>query len=143
MNELFRYANALTHDEAKAFELVQTALLKVLEKKPRQYMAYLKTTIRHVFYDEWRRSKKVPFESIDQEAVTDSVSPSSLDDLYIESESVNDILQSLEPLDREVLYLYSVEGLTFEEISLETGYKKGTLLSRMHRLKEKIKKGGI
>ena len=58
----------------------------------------------------------------------------------MDREMLKAIFNKIEPIDREILYLYGYEGLTFDEIAKRTNKKRGTLLSRMHRIKNQIKR---
>jgi RNA polymerase sigma-70 factor (ECF subfamily) len=42
------------------------------------------------------------------------------------------------PEERELLYLWAVEEYTMKEISELTGIPRGTLLSRIHRIRKKV-----
>ena len=44
----------------------------------------------------------------------------------------------LEPLERELLFFWAVEGCTAQEIADRTDSPRGTVLSRIHRLRQKI-----
>ena len=41
--------------------------------------------------------------------------------------------------ERELLYLFAIEGYTVQEIADDLGMKKGTLLSKIHRLKARLR----
>ncbi len=140
LQELFRYANALTHNEPDAFDLVQTAMTRVLVKQPENLIAYTKTTIRNIFYDQYRRKKNIPISSYDENTNIIGIHELNFEDTIINRNSINDIMKDLEPIDRELLFLYGYEGLTFDEIAKKMNKKRGTLLSRVHRIKKKIRK---
>ena len=142
LNGLFRYAVALAQDETGAFDLVQSAVEKVLKKRLDAPISYFKVVIRNLFFDELRREKRFPHEDLQddlRESLPLSLSIQGLEAIYINKDLVENILAQLSPGDREILYLFAVEEMTFEEISKLTGKKKGTLLSRMHRMREKFK----
>ena len=48
-------------------------------------------------------------------------------------------LNMLTPHEREILFLWAVEGFTVQDIANDLGIPKGTILSRLHRLKIKVK----
>jgi RNA polymerase sigma-70 factor (ECF subfamily) len=58
--------------------------------------------------------------------------------LLIQAEEVADLLARLHDVERELLYLWAVEEYTIDEISELTGAPRGTLLSRLHRLRGKL-----
>jgi RNA polymerase sigma-70 factor (ECF subfamily) len=43
--------------------------------------------------------------------------------------------------EREVLFLWAVEGYTIEEIAQQTDTPKGTLLTRLHRMRKRFADG--
>jgi len=140
LQELFRYANALVHNEPDAFDLVQTAMTRVLVKQPENMMAYTKTTIRNIFYDQYRRKKVLPMETYDDATTIIDLHERHFEDTLVDRRTLQTLMHKLEPLDREILFLYGYEGLTFDEIATKMQKKRGTLLSRMHRIKSKLQK---
>ncbi|MGK0290726.1 MAG: RNA polymerase sigma-70 factor (ECF subfamily), partial [bacterium] len=54
-------------------------------------------------------------------------------------EEVEILLDQASPAERELLYLSAVEEYSIQEIAEITQTPKGTLLSRLHRLKNKIR----
>ena len=140
LNSLFRYATALAQDEARAYDLVHSVIVKVWKKRQNAPISYYRTSIRNMFFDEQRKENRFTHEKLDESMEHPIlISEYNLEKIYIEKESVYEILNQLSPFDREILYLFAVEEMTFDEISKETGKKKGTLLSRMHRIREKFK----
>lgn len=136
LNKLYRYALALTNQSEEAYDLVHSAVIKMQGRLILRKVAYAKTTIRHLFYEA---KKKEPEELVDETPSIDT----TLEDIAINSDQVKVILKELSPSERELLYLIAVEEYSFKEVANETGEKLGTLLSRFHRIKEKIKKGGL
>ncbi|ODN29862.1 RNA polymerase sigma factor [Fervidobacterium thailandense] len=65
-----------------------------------------------------------------QKAVLDEV-------LY---EKLRDAIEKLSPEDRAILYMKEIENLTYEEISEILGKPVGTIKSRLHYVKERLKK---
>jgi len=49
------------------------------------------------------------------------------------------VLAHLRPEEREALYLNTVEGYTAVEIGAMTGEPRGTVLSRLHRARERLR----
>jgi RNA polymerase sigma factor (sigma-70 family) len=52
---------------------------------------------------------------------------------------VGEAMQSLPPLQREAVVLFEYEGLTLEEIAALSGVDVGTVKSRLHRAREKLR----
>ena len=61
-----------------------------------------------------------------------------LETLTIQRDEIGKLLEQISPLDREILFLWAVEGMSFEEISKELDIRRGTLLSRMSRLRSHL-----
>ena len=62
----------------------------------------------------------------------------SLDDIIANREQTELILSMLNAHEREILFLWAVEGFTVKEIANDLGIPIGTLLSKLHRFKTKI-----
>ena len=61
----------------------------------------------------------------------------TLEATMIDQNLVERLWVDLKPLERELLYLWAVEGYTIDEISRLTETSRGTLLSRIHRIRKK------
>lgn len=139
---LFRYGFSLTHDEDAACDLLQDALEISLRKIPDNAdaaMRYVKSIMRNRFIDQYRRDHRHPtvsFDDHDKQPVV--IDPRVLEDMVIAEHEVESIMAVLEPLERELLFLWAVEGCTAREIADRTDSPRGTVLSRIHRLRQKI-----
>jgi len=129
----YRYALALTHHHYDAEDLVQQAWLKLTHRYGHvKHRTILYTAIRHLFYDQCRRGKIVTFGPLeDSLEPTSSESSPSCDDLDV-------LLAGLRPEEREALYLNAVEGYTTREIAEQTGFPRNTVLSLIHRARQKL-----
>jgi RNA polymerase sigma-70 factor (ECF subfamily) len=96
--------------------------------------------IRNQFIDDRRKEGNKQLDEWDEENTVIPLDSKSLDDIIVEREMVETILSSLTPHEREILFLWAVEGFSVQDISNDLGIPKGTLLSRLHRLKVKVKK---
>lgn len=140
LDQLYRYCYALTTDRDNAYDLLQTAIKKYLENPIRQSAAtlpYIRKIIRNQFIDDARRAKCVAFESIES-TETIALDTMALDNLLINEELVDIAWSALNAAEREVMYLCSVEGYTAAEISAETNVPRGTVLSRLYRIRHKV-----
>lgn len=144
LNQLYRYALALTRDEDQAYDLLQSSIekfLKIATDDISQPMPYLKRSIRNDFIDQYRKQKKLcSLSSISEEdgVVLEQDSP-SLESLYIQQRDIEQLIDLLSPEESELLYLWAVEEYTIAEIAHLQNVPKGTLLSKMHRLKKRVK----
>jgi len=142
MQGLFRYGFSLTHDEDAAYDLLQDALEISLRKAPDDAAAatrYVQSIMRNRFIDQYRRDHchpTVSYDDNDKQPVI--IDPRVLEDIVIAEHEVESIMAMLEPLERELLFLWAVEGCTAQEIADRTDRPRGTVLSRIHRLRQKI-----
>lgn len=144
LKKLYRYAIALTRDDDMAYDLLQSSLERGLKRgvtSMDEPLAYLKMTIRNMFFDQLRRNKVVPLVSLDNcvEISDMETGAVSLEDLYIQQDDVAQIINDLSPTESELLYLWAVEEYTAEELSERLQQPRGTILSRLHRLKKRIR----
>lgn len=142
LNTFFRYCIALTGDENSAGDLLQCCLEKYVRRDTsgmEDLKAYFRRMIRNQFIDDQRKSGNQHLDESDEECTVIQIDARSLDDIIVEREQAELILRMLTPHEREILFLWAVEGYTVQDISRELGIPKGTLLSRLHRLKLKVK----
>jgi len=144
LNQLYRFAISLTNNDDQAYDILQTCVEKYLKadltdiEKP---VAYLKRMIRNEFIDQTR--KKRFYRDVDQDVlckISDqhSLNQVSLEDIFVQQSEVTALLGTMQPEEREILYLWAVEEYTIEEISQMKQIPRGTLLSKLHRLKKRV-----
>lgn len=142
LNRLYRYGCTLCKNQDDAYDLVQYALEKFLQNPPgRKHtndLAYVRTIMRNRFIDEYRRSSRFPEESYDDES-TVAMDESSLEDIVIAQADLEIVWEILDPFEREILYYWAVEEMTAQEISSQISVPRGTVLSRIYRVRKKIK----
>lgn len=140
LQRLFRYGFALTRDRDAAYDLVQDAIETSLRKAPNNTaaaMRYLQRIMRNRFIDQYRHDHRYPTVSLDDDMPV-SIDQRVLEDIIIAEQEIAIIMSILEPLERELLYLWAAEGCTAQEIADRTDSPRGTVLSRIHRLRQKI-----
>ena len=144
LNRLYRFALSLCHNEDQAYDLLQSCVEKYLRADRSHIenpMAYMIRLIRNEFIDQIRRSRfqqdvdAETLEKISDEAV---LSEMSLEDIYVRQCEVDDLLNTMRPDERELLFLWAVEEYTIDEIAQMKQVPRGTLLSRLHRLRRRI-----
>ena len=119
---------------------MQTGLEKYLSKSDAtidNQPAYIRQIIRNQYIDNQRRKQKVAFEVLENEA-TLAIDTLSLEDLVIAEDQIAIIWDQLNSAEREIIYLWAVEGYTAKEISHETGQPRGSVLSKIHRIRLKL-----
>jgi RNA polymerase sigma-70 factor (ECF subfamily) len=142
LQRLFRYGFSLTRNEDAAYDLLQDALEISLRNAPANdnaTISYVQRIMRNRFIDQYRREHRHPtvsYEDNNNQPV--SIDPQVLEDIVIAEYEVESIMALLEPLERELLFFWAVEGYTAQEIADRTDSPRGTVLSRIHRLRQKI-----
>ncbi len=140
LDRLLAYGVALTHDRDTAFELLQSSLERFLGKAPADVqhpLAYLRRMMRNRFIDETRwhhRRDPVRFE----EDLHSPTTEKELDELLVDEMSVAAVWQELSSSEREIVYFWALEDMTASEIALHLGIPRGTVLSRLHRLRHRL-----
>jgi RNA polymerase sigma-70 factor (ECF subfamily) len=140
LQRLFRYGFSLTRNEDAAYDLLQDALEISLRKAPTNdnaTISYVQRIMRNRFIDQYRRDHRHQIVSLDENQPA-SIDPQVLEDIVIAEHEVESIMIMLEPLERELLFFWAVEGYTAQEIADRTDSPRGTILSRIHRLRQKI-----
>jgi RNA polymerase sigma-70 factor (ECF subfamily) len=141
-NQAYRYSISLCNDPDEAFDLLHTSFEKLLKKgvdhldNPKTYLFRI---IRNEFIDRCRRRKKMNLREFHDETTVVQLDENQLENLIINKDEVSHILADIDPTERELLYLSVVEGYSITEISELNGTPRGTLLSKLHRLKLRIK----
>lgn len=140
---LFYYIRMLVSRETDAYDILQEVWLTVFKKirKLRDPKAF-HTWIYRIAHDlavsfirQEIRHEKIQ-ESYAEEALTQNDEPLlELEDMI----QVHHALNRLNPLHREVLALYFVEDMSYEEIAQVAGCNLGTVKSRMHYAKKELR----
>lgn len=138
LQQLYQYCIALTNHPDNAHDLLQTAVEKWLRSS--QYgdtsPAYIRKIIRNQFIDECRRKKIIAFETLPQ-SVPAALKEDTLEQTVIDEDLTQKLMLQLNAAEREVLYLWAVLEYTAAEIADELDISRGTILSRLYRVKKK------
>ena len=141
LNRFYRYCIALTRNEADAFDLLQDSLEKFVRRGNlgiENQEGYFFRMIRNQFIDEQRKKQRQPVGEVLEDEKVIQLDSQSLEDIVIEREQVEQIMGMLNVQDRELLFLWAIEGFTIQEIADHLDIPKGTLLSRIHRFRIRI-----
>ncbi len=147
LNRLYQYAMTLASQPADAYDLLHGSLESYLRKTDQVGSiqtpeAYVRTLIRNRFIDQYRYQQRWQFSSQEdahQEFPTAiDLSFSSLEELHIQRDQLQKIWRQLSPQDRDILYHWAVLGYTTQETSERLNIPKGTLLSRVRRLRQRF-----
>lgn len=140
LDGMYRYCRALTGDDASAYDLLQDGLERYLRlSDPVDHPeALLRRILRNRFIDTRRAAQRWGLEPLDDPAVALSHGFHGLEEILIVQDDLQRIWQCLTPLERELLHLWAVEGYTMQEIAELVDEPRGTLLSRLHRLRGRV-----
>jgi RNA polymerase sigma-70 factor (ECF subfamily) len=135
---------ARTRSEADSDDLTQATLLKIhLSRQSFDSRLSLKTwvfTIAHrTLIDHWRKKSRADLtESLDDsfDSIELGGSPGTIElaDLISLRALLEKGLDSLKPLDRSIVYLGVVEGLSMAELAVVVNSNEGAIKVRLHRL---------
>lgn len=143
LNSLYQYAMTLCQQRDDAYDLLQSSLEKYLLELKRggrtihNNQAFVRRLIRNRFIDQFRyhqRWASEPFE----EASSYDISPVSLEQHCIDSDSLEKIWQQISPQDRDILYHWVVLGYSTDEACEQLNMSRGSFLSRVHRLRVRL-----
>lgn len=139
LQSLYQYCFALTHHADQAFDLLQTSLEKWLTSHAPESkgVGYLRRIIRNQFIDDKRHQNLIAFESID-ESTPILVTTDSIDQLMIDEQNIAKAMEHLNAGEREILFLSAVLEYSAAEIATELSQPRGTVLSRLFRIKKKL-----
>ena len=141
LNELFRYCFALTGNESDAYDLLQASIEKYLRKaivSVENETAYLKRIIRNHYIDEYRKQSRVDLESFDEVVTYVDINTKPLEQIVASQRQVESVWLLLSDSEREILYFWAVEGYSTSELASILDMPRGTLLSKIHRLRARL-----
>jgi RNA polymerase sigma factor (sigma-70 family) len=127
-------------------DLLQEARIEILRllrngswRGDARLRTYVWQVVGHTCLDAMRRLKRrPPLEPVEPDAPLPSADPSPLD-LMMDSDSRRLLLNALEavPADCRDLWRLILSGLTYQQISTQTGVAEGALRVRAHRCRKR------
>ena len=138
LQALYRYCYCLTAHASQAEDLLQTSIERWIKCRAKHTnpRAYVRAIIRNQFIDDCRRLKLVDFESLDENTPA-LLDERCLEEVFIQHDLIEYLFDRLNAAEREVLYLWAIEGYSAAEIAEDLGQPRGSILSRLHRIKLK------
>jgi len=139
---LRRYARALTRDGQAADDLVQDCLERAWRKGHHweagtDLCAWL-FTVMHNLYVNGLRRRRPDTHPIGHAEFADPRSQSQEAGLQVRD--LEQALGLLPPEQQEVLLLVCLEEMTYEQVASVTGVPIGTVMSRLHRARERMRR---
>ncbi len=139
-DQLYRYCYSLTGDEDNACDLLQAALEKYLGSGrtiTELNKFYMMRIVRNQFIDDWRKAGRVKVEPFDDAKHLD-FDIATLEQTVIDQDALANLWSGFEPVEREILFLWAVEGYTTAEVAKWLDLPRGTVLSRISRLRKRV-----
>lgn len=146
---LYRVALSLTGQPADAEDLVQDTLIRAFRAVDRfdgaHPRAWLLTILRHTHLNRVRARSAVLLGDGDSAVLTfDRVGPPapSAEDVLVSDvfeAVVGEALAALPDKHRAVVTLVDIEGLSYQEAADALGVPRGTVMSRLHRARARIR----
>jgi len=134
------------HDDAQ--DLVQEVLVRVqrglVTYQPGSLEGWLSRIATNAFLDDVRRRKRRPADILPEYEMLDRVAPAAVgadEQLAIDAlpEHIQEALRGLPDDYRAAVVLCDVVGLSYEEIAESTGVPVGTVRSRIHRGRARLR----
>jgi len=144
-----RYARVLTGDATRADDLVQDALGRAWEKRAlwqagSDLRAWLFTIMHNVYVNQLALARREAGNvSLDAEGEFGPASQVPVHGNQAERVELLEIVEQMHRLpveQREVLLLAAVEELRYEEIAALLGIPVGTVMSRLSRARDKLRR---
>ncbi|MCU1326957.1 MAG: transcriptional regulator, Fis family [Bryobacterales bacterium] len=137
---VYAFAWRMTNCTAAADDLTQDCFVELFRQSNSFNPArgnlrnYLLGVTRNLALKRWRKENR--FLAFDD----DFAHAAALDGLADTALAVAAAIQSLSPLQREVIILFEYEGLTLQEIAAITEGETGTVKSRLYRARENLRR---
>jgi RNA polymerase sigma-70 factor (ECF subfamily) len=147
IDRLYRLAYRLTGQVADAEDLVQDVLIKAYDRR-RELSSipalgpWLARVLYNRFIDDRRRYERQRLRAVKLVADPDSLNPDEPDRSAEQRDDITRLRRALAELSldhRGVLLMHDSEGYKLEEIQLITGVPVGTLKSRLHRARARLR----
>lgn len=141
LNKLYRYCRSLCDQDSDAFDLLQSAVERCLKSPPDNPAAaypYAMRSIRNVFIDQYRRKQKVAFELFDEAVHAVDYDIASLEDVVLDRTELERIWPALSIIEREILFLWAVEGYSTDEVAKQLDKPRNSVLSIIHRMRKRL-----
>jgi RNA polymerase sigma-70 factor, ECF subfamily len=148
---LYRVALSITAQPADAEDLVQDTLLRAFRAIDRfdgaHVRAWLLTILRNAEVNRHRRQRPVLLDDPDLRLETqaggpfmaEQATPEELVVGQVFDEVVDSAFAALPDKHRQVVRLVDIDGLSYAEAAVLLGVPEGTVMSRLHRARKRIR----
>jgi RNA polymerase sigma-70 factor (ECF subfamily) len=150
INYLYRLAFRFCGNQEDAEDLIQDLLIKLYPRqaeleKVEKLRPWMTTALYRMFVDDYRKKARSPVELIDDETAfyETTVSDGFTPDLTLaEDQRINQLQAAFNRLSEDhriLITLHDIEGYRLVEIESMLGTPIGTLKSRIHRARAKMR----
>lgn len=142
MNRLQKFACKLTHNKSDADDLVQSTILRAIEKKHlfepgSNLFSWTSKIMYNLFVSSYRR--KTRFESqYDPDIHIQNESVAASQDTHMEFQDVDRAMAALSEEHKAVLMMICVNGMRYSEVSESLQIPVGTVRSRLSRARDAL-----
>ena len=145
---VYRLAYRLTGNRHDAEDLTQETFVRVFRSLdsyvPGTFEGWLHRITTNLFLDQARRRKRIRIDAIGDDterwsSADELASPERAFEHGNLDQDVQRALDELPPEYRAAVVLCDIEGLSYEEIAVTLGVKLGTVRSRIHRARARLR----
>ena len=153
IDALYGYALTLTRNQTEAEDLVQETYLRAVrafgQLAPNSNLkSWLFVILRNAWLNQVRHERSGPrFVELESEEEnlaewpdTRAIDPHIVYLRTLEREEIREAIESLPNLHREIVVLRDIEGFSYQEIATMLGCPAGTVMSRLGRAREKLRR---
>jgi RNA polymerase sigma-70 factor, ECF subfamily len=143
LDDAYTFARYLARDASVAEDIVQEAALRAFRHldslRGREARGWLLKIVRNCFYAS--REKTVQTELTDEaDQAQPDLDPERILEQAVQREAVRDMIEALPVQFRETLVLRELNDCSYREIAELTGMPIGTVMSRLARARELLRK---
>jgi RNA polymerase sigma factor (sigma-70 family) len=158
LNDAYTFARYLARDPSAAEDIVQEASLRAFRHveslRNNDARAWMMKIVRNCFYSWREKVVQAGLTSIDSDLMSEDgngiaeeadlaeheLDPQRILESSMKREAVRQMIESLPVLYREALVLRELNDLSYREIADLTGMPMGTVMSRLARARDLLKK---
>lgn len=145
---VFRLAYRLTGNQHDAEDLTQEVFVRVFRSldtyRPGTFEGWLHRITVNLFLDSTRRRQRQRTDALAEDAADrlpgDDPGPERAYEFRHLTDDVQRALDELPPEFRAAVVLSDIEGLSYEEVGEALGIKLGTVRSRIHRARARLRR---
>lgn len=153
-DRIYTLAYRILGEPAAAADAAQDAFLHAYRKistyRGGAFYGWLSRITTNTCYDELRRSKRRPADSIEElpgaelddgpPLMSDSATPEQIAQQHELQRVIQDCINALQEDQRVAMVLSDVQGLNYQEIAEATGATLGTIKSRLSRARQGVRR---